>query len=49
MESRDERCRLMLSNARYYQSHLRPDALLLNTLLTVLPARESDQRLPRAA
>lgn len=27
---------LMTSNARYYRSHLRPDALVLNTILTAL-------------
>lgn len=33
MEDRDLRTRLMVENARYYRSHLRPDVLVLNTLL----------------
>jgi hypothetical protein len=36
IEDRDERNRLMLNNALYYQSYLRPDSLVLNSLLKVL-------------
>jgi hypothetical protein len=36
VEDRDERTRLMFNNARYYQSYLRPDVLVLNSLLEVL-------------
>jgi hypothetical protein len=36
MEHREERTRKMLNNALYYQSYLRPDALVLNSLLKVL-------------
>lgn len=31
-ENRELRCRMMANNFRYYQSYLRPDALILNTL-----------------
>jgi hypothetical protein len=36
IEDREERERLMLNNALYYQSHLRPDSLVLNSLLKAL-------------
>ena len=36
IEHRATRNALMLNNALYYQSHLRPDALVLNSLLKVL-------------
>lgn len=41
VEDRDARARLMFNNARYYQSHLRPDALVLNSLLTALSERSA--------
>ena len=31
------RCQLMINNYRYYQSYLRPDSLVLNTLLKCCP------------
>jgi hypothetical protein len=36
IEDREEREKLMFNNALYYQSYLRPDALVLNSLLKVL-------------
>src|SRR5688572_10337051 len=38
LESREERGRLMFNNARYYQAYLRPDVLVLNSLLKALSA-----------
>lgn len=32
----------MDANARYYQSHLRPDMLVLNTILAALSETETD-------
>lgn len=39
VEDRDERARLMFNNACYYQSYLRPDSLVLNSLLRALSER----------
>jgi hypothetical protein len=44
VEDRDERARMMFSNARYYQSYLRADALVLNSLLAALAARAGGAR-----
>jgi hypothetical protein len=46
IENRDERSRLMHNNALYYQAYLRPDALVLNTLLQVLSAAPRSRRSP---
>jgi hypothetical protein len=40
LESRDERSRLMFNNARYYQAYLRPDVLVLSSLLRALSASQ---------
>jgi hypothetical protein len=56
IEDRDTRNRLMLNNALYYQSNLRPDSLVLNSLLKAfsktylqssqLPAQDLGQEKP---
>lgn len=46
IENRDERARLMHNNALYYQAYLRPDALVLNTLLKVLSPAQPRLRSP---
>jgi hypothetical protein len=53
MEDREQRVRLMFSNAVYYRSYQRPDALVLNSLLKVLassrarPSRSQPDRSDR--
>ncbi|MEP7297030.1 MAG: hypothetical protein ABI702_12645 [Burkholderiales bacterium] len=42
----DLRNQMMTGNSLYYRAHLRPDALLLNSLLTVLSKAEQRQTLP---
>ena len=49
IEDRDERHRLMLNNALYYQSHLRADSLVLNSLLKVLSASYAAPEMPLRA
>ena len=39
VEDRHLRLRMMIENARYYQKYLRPDSLVLNTILTALRYR----------
>jgi hypothetical protein len=46
LEDRDERARLMFNNARYYRSYLRPDVLVLNSLLQALAAQARPGRFP---
>jgi hypothetical protein len=38
----DLRSKLMMANYRYYQSHLRPDSLVLNTLATVISSQRNN-------
>jgi hypothetical protein len=47
---RELRQALMINNAHYYQTHLRPDAMVLNTLLAALPhaLNSGAQRAPAA-
>lgn len=49
VEDHDLRTRLMVANARYYRSHLRPDVLVLNTLLEAFCRAGSREPTPRVA
>jgi hypothetical protein len=50
MDDRDARARLMLNNARYYRAYLRPDTLILNTLLQSLaPEQQLTSAFPASA
>ena len=41
IEDKDFRCQMMQNNYRYYQSSLKPDSLILNTLTTVIQNTDS--------
>ena len=44
MDDRDARARLMFNNALYYRSYVRPDTLVLNTLLQALASAKQPPR-----